>query len=141
MDQSLEQLVTEAPDAILISDCEGIIRFWNRGAELIFGHTAAEAIGQSLNLIIPENLQARHWAGYWRVMKSGETKYKVGLLSSPGLRKNGSRVSLEFSMILLHDESGALSGCGTIMRDVSERWQREKELQERLVLCEAASRS
>jgi len=136
MDLLLDQLVNEAPDAILISDLEGIIRFWNRGAELIFGHTAAEAVGQSLNLIIPENLQARHWEGYWRVMKSGETKYKVGLLSSPGLRKDGSRVSLEFSMILLYDESGALSGCGTIMRDVSERWQREKELKERLAACE-----
>ena len=136
MDLVLDQLVNEAPDAILISDLEGIIRFWNRGAELIFGHTAAEAVGQSLNLIIPENLQARHWEGYWRVMKSGETKYKVGLLSSPGLRKDGSRVSLEFSMILLYDESGALSGCGTIMRDVSERWQREKELKERLAACE-----
>jgi len=136
MDLVLDQLANEAPDAILISDLEGIIRFWNRGAELIFGHTAAEAVGQSLNLIIPENLQARHWEGYWRVMKSGETKYKVGLLSSPGLRKDGSRVSLEFSMILLYDESGALSGCGTIMRDVSERWQREKELKERLAACE-----
>ena len=136
MDLLLDQLANEAPDAILISDLEGIIRFWNRGAELIFGHTAAEAVGQSLNLIIPENLQARHWEGYWRVMKSGETKYKVGLLSSPGLRKDGSRVSLEFSMILLYDESGALSGCGTIMRDVSERWQREKELKERLAACE-----
>jgi PAS domain S-box-containing protein len=136
MDLLLDQLANEAPDAILISDLEGIIRFWNRGAELIFGHTAAEAVGQSLNLIIPENLQARHWEGYWRVMKSGETKYKVGFLSSPGLRKDGSRVSLEFSMILLYDESGALSGCGTIMRDVSERWQREKELKERLAACE-----
>ena len=137
MELLLEQLVNEAPDAILVSDREGTIRFWNRGAELIFGHTAAEAVGQSLNLIIPENLQARHWEGYWRVMKSGETKYKTGLLSSPGLRKDGSRVSLEFSMILLYDESGALSGCGTIMRDVSERWLREKTLRERLAACEA----
>lgn len=136
MDRVLEQLLNEAPDAILVSDREGIIRFWNRGAELIFGHTAAEAIGQSLNLIIPENLQSRHWEGYWRVMKSGETKYKTGLLSSPGLRKDGSRVSLEFSMILLHDENGELSGCGTIMRDVSERWLREKALKERLAACE-----
>jgi PAS domain S-box-containing protein len=139
MDHLLEQLVNEAPDAILISDLEGNIRFWNRGAQLIFGHTAVEAIGQSLNLIIPENLQARHWAGYWRVMQSGETKYKTGLLSSPGLRKDGSRVSLEFSMILLRDGSGAISGCGTIMRDVSEQWQREKELKERLAACEAGS--
>jgi PAS domain S-box-containing protein len=137
MDSLLEQLVNEAPDAILISDLEGIIRFWNRGAELIFGHTAVEAVGRSLDLIIPENLRARHWEGYWRVMRSGETKYRTGLLSSPGLRKDGSRVSLAFSMILLRDASGAVSGCGTIMRDVSEQWQREKELKERLAACEA----
>ncbi len=136
MDAQLMQLLDEAPDAVLISDLEGIIRFWNRGAELIFGYTAAEALGKSLDLIIPENLRARHWDGYWRVMNSGETKYKTGLLSAPGLRKDASRVSLEFSMILLHDSSGAISGCGTIMRDVTERFQREKELKELLNACE-----
>jgi PAS domain S-box-containing protein len=137
METHLKQLLDEAPDAVLISDLEGIIRFWNRGAELIFGYTSAEALGKSLDLIIPENLRARHWEGYWRVMRSGETKYKTGLLSSPGLRKDASRVSLEFSMILLHDSSGAISGCGTIMRDVTERFNREKELKERLNACEA----
>ena len=136
MDAQLMQLLDEAPDAVLISDLEGIIRFWNRGAELIFGYTAAEALGKSLDLIIPENLRARHWDGYWRVMNSGETKYKTGLLSAPGLRKDASRVSLEFSMILLHDSSGAISGCGTIMREVTERFQREKELKELLNACE-----
>lgn len=103
----------------------------------MFGHTAAEAIGQSLDLIIPENLRGRHWEGYHRVMASGETKYKTGLLSSPGIRKDGSRVSLEFSMVLLHDEAGVLTGCASIMRDVTERWQKEKELKERLAACEA----
>src|SRR5512134_588421 len=99
MDMLLKQLVEEAPDAVLVADREGVIRFWNRGAELIFGYTPAEAVGQSLDLIIPENLRGRHWEGYWRVMSSGETKYKTGLLSAPGLRKGGSRVSLEFSMV------------------------------------------
>lgn len=137
MNRLLEQLVNNAPDAILISDREGIIRFWNSGAEQMFGHTAAEAIGQSLDLIIPENLRSRHWKGYWRVMASGETKYNTGLLSAPGVRKDGSRISLEFSMILLRDEAGDLQSCGSIMRDVSERWKKEKALQERLNTCEA----
>ncbi|MEI6208773.1 MAG: PAS domain S-box protein [Desulfuromonadales bacterium] len=137
MDNSLKQLLDDAPDAILISDREGIIRYWNNGAERMFGHTAAEAVGQSLDLIIPENLRGRHWEGYGRVMASGETKYKTGLLSSPGVRKDGTRVSLEFSMILLRDESGVMTGCASIMRDVTERWKKEKELKERLSICEA----
>lgn len=138
MGRILEQLVENAPDAILVSDREGIIRFWNRGAELMLGHTAAEAVGQSLDLIIPENLRARHWDGYHRVMATGETKYKTGLLSSPGIRKDGTRVSLEFSMVLLRSPSGAMEGCASIMRDVTERWKKEKELKERLASCEAA---
>jgi len=137
MDNFLNLLVNNAPDAILISDREGIIRFWNSGAEQMFGHTTTEAVGQSLDLIIPEYLRSRHWEGYWRVMASGETKYKTGLLSSPGIRKDGSRVSLEFSMILLRDEAGDLQCCASIMRDVSERWKKEKELKERLTACEA----
>lgn len=137
MDRLLNQLINDAPDAIIISDQEGVIRFWNRGAEQMFGHTASEAVGQSLDLIIPENLRKRHWDGYNRVMASGETKYKTGLLSSPGVKKNGSRVSLEFSMVLLHDEAGNLQGCASIMRDVTERWKREKEMKERLAACEA----
>jgi PAS domain S-box-containing protein len=136
MNKFLKQLVDDAPDAILISDREGVIRFWNSGAERMFGHTAAEAVGQSLDLVIPENLRSRHWEGYRRVMASGETKYKTGLLSSPGVRKDGSRISLDFSMVLLHDEAGNLQGCGSIMRDVTERWKKEKELKERLTACE-----
>lgn len=136
MDRLLKQLVNDAPDAILISDQNGIIRFWNSGAEQMFGHTAAEAVGQSLDLIIPENLRSRHWEGYWLVMASGETKYKTGLLSSPGVRKDGSRVSLEFSMVLLRDEDGVMAGCASIMRDVTERWKKEKSLKESLAACE-----
>ena len=137
MDTLLKQLLDNAPEAILIADQKGIIRFWNSGAEQIFGHTVVEAVGQSLDLIIPENLRGRHWEGYWRVMASGETKYKTGLLSSPGVRKDGTRVSLEFSMVLLRDEVGIMTGCGSIMRDVTERWKKEKDLKERLAASEA----
>jgi len=137
MDSLLQQLLDDAPDAILVSDREGVIRYWNNGATLIFGHTAQESLGQSLDLIIPENLRGRHWEGYWRVMASGETKYKTGMLSSPGVRKDGSRVSLEFSMVLLRDAAGAMYGCASIMRDVTQRWQQERQLKEKLAACEA----
>ncbi|GFE59570.1 PAS domain S-box protein [Geobacter sp. AOG2] len=137
MDRLLHQVVNDAPDAILVADREGVIRFWNRGAEQIFGYSSAEAVGQSLDLIIPENLRARHWDGYRRVIASGETKYKTGLLSSPGVRKDGARVSLEFSMVLLRDAAGRMEGCASIMRDVTERWKKEKETRERLAACEA----
>lgn len=139
MDKLIIEVANNAPDAILISDLEGKIIFWNRGAEQIFGYAAAEALGRTLDLIIPDYLQSRHWQGYWRVMASGETKYKTGLLTSPGVRMDGSSVSLEFSMVLLKDDSGAMLGCAAIMRDVSERWQREKELRERLATCEGRS--
>ena len=137
LESYLLQTVKESPDAILIADLAGIIRYWNAGAERLLGFTAAEAVGQSLDIIIPENQRARHNEGYDQVMASGETKYKTGLLSAPALRKDGSRISLEFSIVLLRDASGAMQGCASIMRDVTERWQREKELKERLAACEA----
>jgi PAS domain S-box-containing protein len=137
INQYLQQALEESQDAILIADREGIICCWNRGAERILGYSTTEAIGQSLDLFIPEKLRGRHWEGYHRVMGSGETKYKTGLLSSPGICKDGTQISLEFSMVLLKDEAGRVQGCASIMRDVTERWLKEKELKQRLATCEA----
>lgn len=139
LERHLRQTLDAAPDAILIADRQGIIRYWNSGAEQILGYGAAEAVGQSLDLFIPEKLRGRHWDGYYRVMESGVTKYQTGLLSSPGLRKDGSQVSLEFSMVLLKDEAGVMQGCAAIMRDVTARWLKEKELKQKLADCEAHS--
>jgi PAS domain S-box-containing protein len=133
----LLKLFSDAPEAILITDRQGVIRLWNSGATRMFDYSAAEAIGQSLDLIIPENLRGRHWEGYHGVMDTGETKYKTGLLSSPGIRKDGSRISLEFSMVLLKDDTGVVTGCGAIMRDVTETWKKEKSLKAQLAACEA----
>lgn len=139
MEEFLVQILENSPDAIIVSDAEGTIRYWNRGAEGIFGHRAEAAIGKSLDLIIPEKLRERHWEGYRRVMACGETNYKNRLLSSPGIREDGSRVSLEFSMVLLRDTAGGVQGCASIMRDVTAQWKREKELRERLATCKDAS--
>lgn len=130
-------IVNSSSDAIMFSDRDGIIRLWNSGAEKMFGFTAGEALGQSLDLIIPENLRERHWDGYGRVMQSGSSRYSTDLLSAPALQNGGLRISTEFSMVLVKDEAGEMLGVAAIIRDVSARWQKEKELKERLRVLEA----
>lgn len=131
------RIVEGIGDAVMFSDRQGIIRFWNAAAERIFGYSVEEALGQSLDLIIPKNLRGRHWEGYYRVMESGSSRYSVDLLSAPALRKDGSRISTEFSMALIRDDNGAMLGVAATIRDVSARWQREKELKERIRSLEA----
>lgn len=131
------RIVEGIGDAVMFSDQRGIIRFWNTAAESIFGYSAEEALGQSLDLIIPENLRGRHWEGYYRVMESGSSRYSVDLLSAPALRKDGTRISTEFSMALIRNDDGAMLGVAATIRDVSARWQREKELKERIRELEA----
>src|ERR671936_2170538 len=118
--QIAEALLASGADAIVATDRDGIIRHWNKGAERIFGHSAAEAVGQSLDLIIPEQLRERHWEGYRQVMRTGQSRYGEGdLLAVPGLRKDGSRVSLEFTVALIRDEAGQPVGIAAILRDVT----------------------
>jgi PAS domain S-box-containing protein len=131
-----QEILQNASEAIMLSDCGGIIRLWNYGAEKMFGYTAAEALGQSLDLIIPENLRGRHWERYFRVMDSGESRYSKDMLSAPAICKDGTRISTEFSMVMVKDNEGKMFGVAAIIRDVTARWQREKELKERIRLLE-----
>jgi PAS domain S-box-containing protein len=131
-----EQILTLAPDAIMFADREGIIRLWNQGAERIFGCSAEKAIGQSLDLIIPEKLRERHWEGYRKTMATGETRYGTEMLAVPALHQNGSRMSTEFSIVLLQDDDGKPLGVAAIMRDITERRNQEKELRDRLAELE-----
>ena len=132
-----QQILQLAPDAIMFSDREGIIRLWNKGAERIFGSSAEEAIGQSLDLIIPEKLRARHWEGYTKTMATGETRYGTDLLAVPAQHRDGSRISTEFSIVLLRDGAGEPIGVAAILRDVTPQRQREKGLQDRIAELEA----
>lgn len=137
-EQVCRRLVDEAPDAIIYADRDGVIRLWNAGAEVMFGHRADEACGQTLDLIIPERQQQRHWDGYRRVMATGRTRYGPGeLLAVPGVRKDGTRISLEFSIAMLRDEGGSVAGIAAILRDVSERFERDRTLRRRLAELEA----
>jgi PAS domain S-box-containing protein len=125
-------LATEA-DAIIAADSEGVIRFWNAGAERIFGYSSSEALGQSLDIIIPERLRDRHWAGYRQVMASGTSRYGRGdVLAVPGMRKNGSRLSLEFTITPLRDEHGRMNGMAAILRDVTARFEELRKLKQRV---------
>ncbi|HEY6001229.1 MAG TPA: PAS domain S-box protein [Anaeromyxobacter sp.] len=139
MDETLyRQLVEGSPDAIIVGDAEGIIRLWNAGARAIFGFTAEEAVGKSMDLIIPERLRGRHWDGYRSVMKTGVSRYGSGdLLAVPALTKDGRTISIEFTIQLLRDGGGRIVGPAAIIRDVTKRFQREKELARRLKDLEA----
>lgn len=132
-----QAIVENTPDAMIFADKDGLIRLWNGGAESLFGFSAKEAIGKSLDIIIPENLRGRHWDGYNKVMSTGETKYGKDMLAVPGIRKDGTRVSLEFSVAMLRDPGGQLMGIAAVLRDVTAKWKKEKELQARVAQLEA----
>jgi len=131
------QIVEGVGDAVIFADRDGIIRLWNRAAEGIFGYTEKEAIGQSLDLIIPERQRELHWKGYGKAMLDGVTKYGSETLSVPAVTKDGERISIEFTINLLRDGNGKVLGPVAVVRDVTAKWVREKELRLRLAFLEA----
>jgi PAS domain S-box-containing protein len=134
-----QQIVSLTQDAVIFADRGGIIQFWNAGAEAMFGYNREEACGKSLDLIIPDRLRDRHWEGYRTVMESGVTRYGKELLAVPAVRKDGARISIEFTIVLVRDDAGHLLGTAALVRDVTARWQQEKELKERLATLEKQS--
>jgi PAS domain S-box-containing protein len=135
-----DALLNSASDAIVATDRDGLIVFWNPGAERIFGFTADEAAGRSLDLIIPENLRARHWEGFRRTMETGISRYGHGdLLSVPGLTRDGRRISVEFTIVLLRNDRQEIAGTVAVMRDVTRRFEEVRELKRRLAQAGAAS--
>ena len=131
-DRFAATLLRAAPDAIVYADVQGVIRFWNAGAERMFGYKESEALGQSLDMIIPTSLRQRHWDGYHKTMATGATRYGAGdLLAVPALRKDGSRISIEFTITPFHDPAGKMLGIAAIMRDVTKRFEEMKALRQR----------
>jgi PAS domain S-box-containing protein len=134
------KIVENSPMAILFADREGKIRLWNAGAETMFGYTAQEALGQSLDLIVPDRQRARHWEGWVKVMATGVTKYGRDPLAVPAMRKDGSRISIEFNVVLVRADSGDLAGVAAMVQDVTARWQKQKEMNTRLAALEASAK-
>lgn len=125
-------LLHSSADAIIATDHDGLITFWNPGAVRIFGHSTVEAVGQSLDLIIPENQRARHWAGYNEVMATGQSRYSDGAtLSVPALNKDGRRISLEFTITPLKDSAGRMTGMVSVLRDVTARFEEIRALRKK----------
>jgi len=127
-----ERIVQEAPDAVVLAGADGKIALWNPGAERLFGFTEAEALGQSLDLIVPEKYRERHWAGYREVMRTGQTQYGAQVLRVPALRKDGSRLSIAFTVGMLKTAEGRVEGIFAIMRDDTEAFTTQKALRERV---------
>jgi len=110
-----------------------VIQFWNGSAERIFGFAEAEALGQTLDIIIPESLRGRHWQGYTATMQSGNTRYGAGeILAVPAMRKDGRRVSIEFTILPFRDDAGRMEGIAAILRDVTVRFEETRALRRQL---------
>lgn len=128
-DDLAARILAGSPDAILICDVEGVVRYWNKGAERVFGFSPGQVLNRSLNIIIPERFRDRHWAGWKAAMSTGVTRYDDGeLLGVPALHRDGRQISIEFSIHLVNDADGRTEWVVAFVRDVTERYIREKAL-------------
>lgn len=131
-----EAWVRAAGDAIIAAGSDGKIILWNPAATRLFGFTAEEALGRSLDLIIPERLRMRHWEGYRSVMATGQTRYAADILRVPALHKDGRALSIAFTVALLHSSDGKPYAIVAIIRDETVRWNEERALRQRLAELE-----
>lgn len=133
VDRFYRTLVCDSPDAIIYADSLGVITFWNKAAERVFGFSRSDAIGKTLDIIIPENLRKRHWDGFAQTIRTGKTRYGAGdVLAVPALRKDGTRVSIEFTILPFADRAGRILGVAAILRDVTQRFEELKRLRKEL---------
>jgi PAS domain S-box-containing protein len=123
-----QQVVAALGDAVVICNRDGVIRFWNAAAERLFGFTKTEALGKSLDLIIPERLRASHWAGFKKAMASGNTRYNGEMLRVPAVQKNGRPLSIAFSVALLFGTDRRVTGITAVIRDDTEVFAQQRVL-------------
>lgn len=128
----LAQLVAAVGDAIVVSDAQGLITLWNPGAERMFGFTHAEALGQSLDIIIPERQRQRHWEGYEKTMATGITRYGNDVLRVPAINKAGEPLSISFTVGMLFKPDGKVDSIAAVMRDETRKFHQDKALRTRL---------
>jgi PAS domain S-box-containing protein len=132
-------IVDATSDAIIVADREGRIRLWNRGATLVFGYDAAEVIGQSLDIIIPERLRRAHWEGFDRSLETGTTKHTDRVLTTRAVHKDGRTIYVDLSFGLVKDDAGRAVGAFATGRDCTERYLAERAAKTRLHELEAAA--
>lgn len=125
-------LVEQAPDTIIYSDTEGLIRVWNAAAEQMFGLSAEQVLGQSLDIIIPENLRRAHWRGFNAAIAAGVTKHSGKPMATKALRADGSEFYTEMSFALVFNEQGEVVGTMAQARDMTERFEKGRADRQRL---------
>jgi PAS domain S-box-containing protein len=133
-------LIEQAPDAVIFADQRGVIREWNPAAERIFGYSKGEAVGKSLDLIVPERFREAHWRGYDRALSAGQTKYSGEALPTRSARKDGSTIYVELTFAIVHDETGYVIGALAHARDITERWEQDRQQRQRIRELEQAAR-
>jgi PAS domain S-box-containing protein len=136
----LESFVHAAGDAIVAVGNDGKIILWNPAAERVFGFTAADAVGQSLDLIIPERFRERHWNGFHQVMLSGQTRYGSEVLRVPALHKDGRALSIAFTVALVKSSDSQTNSIVAVVRDETQRWNEERELRRKLAELEHSTK-
>jgi PAS domain S-box-containing protein len=135
-----QNLVDHIGEAVIISDRDEKIIYWNASAQRIFGYSSAEALGQTLSIITPERFRERHTKGYMHTMDTGKTKYGNTLLRVPAEHKNGATISIAFSVTMLMNEQNQPIAIAAIIRDETERFQEERRLKAKLVEYEKGNR-
>jgi PAS domain S-box-containing protein len=133
------QLVAAVGDAIIVCDPSGAITLWNPAAQYMFGFSQSEAVGQSLDLIIPERLRQRHWDGYRKTMETGQTRYGHDVLRVPGVHKDGRAMSISFTVALLYSVDKKITGIASVIRDETAKFNEDRALRKRLAELEAKS--
>ena len=132
-----DAILEQAPDALIFADREGIIRSWNSAAKRIFGHSAGEALGQSLDLIVPEQFRDAHWAGYERAVADGASKYAGQALPTRAARADGTEIYVELSFSIARTEGGEVVGALAMARDITERFTADRAERRRVRELEA----
>jgi len=133
---SYREIVENSQDAIVLTNADGVIQIWNLGANKMFGYSPEEAVGQTLDIIIPDRFRDSHWDGFNNTMATGHSKYEEDMLSVPAIKKDGSRISIEFTIVMSKDDQGIPTGISAIIRDVSERRQQDKQMKDRVAELE-----
>lgn len=133
-----QAIVEQAPGAIIFANRDGSIKLWNRGAESVFGYSAAEVADTSLDVIIPERLRRAHWDGFRRAIDTGQTKYGNRVLTTRAVHKEGNAVYVDLSFALVRDRAGTVAGALAIGRDCTARYLADKALRARIAELEQA---
>lgn len=137
-DINLSQLVNCIGDAIIVVDVNEKIVLWNPAATRIFGYSEIEALGRTLDLIIPERHRQRHNEGCRKSMETGITRYGSSLLKVPALHQSGSTLSIAFTVGMLFDEHQKVNGIVAVIRDETERFAEERALKKHIADLEGS---